>query len=46
MVCEKPSFYKAKKFFVYKETSRWSYIVENTGVNDIVFIIDQAMANI
>jgi len=46
MVCEKPSFYNAKNVFYLKETSRWSYIVENAGANDIAVIIDQAMADI
>lgn len=46
MVCEKPSFYNAKNVFYLKGTSRWSYIVENAGANDIAVIIDQAMADI
>lgn len=46
MVCEKTSFYNAKNVFYLKETSRWSYIVENAGANDIAVIIDQAMADI
>lgn len=46
MVCEKPSFYNAKNVFYLKETSRWSYIVENAGANDIAVIIDQAVADI
>lgn len=46
MVCEKSSFYNAKNVFYLKETSRWSYIVENAGANDIAVIIDQAMADI
>ena len=35
-----------QKMFFLKETSRWSYIVENAGANDIAVIIDQAMADI
>ena len=46
MVCEKTSFCNAKNVFYLKETSRWSYIVENAGANDIAVIIDQAMADI
>ncbi|RXZ28641.1 restriction endonuclease subunit M [Fusobacterium necrophorum] len=46
MVCEKPSFYNAENVFFLKETSRWSYIVENAGANDIAVIIDKAMADI
>ncbi|ESL01612.1 hypothetical protein GCWU000282_03173 [Catonella morbi ATCC 51271] len=46
MVCERTSFYNAKNVFYLKETSRWSYIVENAGANDIAAIIEQAMADI
>lgn len=46
MVCEKPAFYNAENVFFLKETSRWSYIVENAGANDIAVIIDKAMADI
>ena len=46
MVCERTSFYNAKNIFYFKETSRWSYIVENAGANDIAVIIEQAMADI
>ena len=46
MVCEKTVFYNAKNVFYLEETSRWSYIVENAGANDIAVIIDQAMADI
>ena len=40
MVCEKTSFYNAKNVFYLKETSRWSYIVENAGANDIAEMIE------
>ena len=46
MVCEKPAFYNAENVFFLKETSRWSYIVENACANDIAMIIYKAMANI
>jgi len=46
MVCERTSFYNTKNIFYFKETSRWSYIVENVGANDIAVIIEQAMADI
>lgn len=43
---EKPSFYNADNVFYLDETSRWSYIVDRAGANDIAVIIDQAMADV
>lgn len=43
---EKPAFYNADNVFYLDETSRWSYIVEFAGANDIAVIIDQAMADL
>ena len=40
MVCERTSFYNTKNIFYFKETSRWSYIVENAGANDIAEMIE------
>ena len=43
---EKASFYNAVNVFYFKETARWSYIVQNASANDIAVIVDQAMADI
>ena len=43
---EKVSFYNAVNVFYLKEDSRWEYIVNNAGANDIAVILDQAMADI
>lgn len=43
---EKPSFYNADNVFYLDETSRWTYIVDHAGANDIAVIIDQAMADV
>lgn len=43
---EKPSFYNADNVFYLEETSRWTYIVNHAGANDVAVIIDQAMADV
>lgn len=43
---ENASFYNAVNVYYLKETARWSHIVKNASANDIVVIIDQAMADI
>lgn len=43
---EMVAFYNAVNVFYLKETARWSHIVKNAGANDIVVILDQAMADI
>ncbi|MBU3179138.1 type I restriction-modification system subunit M [Clostridium estertheticum] len=43
---DKVSFYNAVNVFYVNETARWSYIVKNASANDIVVIVDKAMADI
>lgn len=43
---EKPSFYNADNVFYLDASSRWSYIVDHAGANDIAVIIDQAMSDV
>lgn len=43
---DKPSFYLADNVFYLNETSRWSYMVQHAGDNNIANHLDQAMADI
>lgn len=40
---EQPSFYNAANVFYLPEEARWSYLVANSGANDIALKIDAAM---
>lgn len=40
---EQPSFYNAVNVFYLPEEARWSYLVANSGANDIAIKIDTAM---
>lgn len=43
---EKPSFYRAENVFYLEEESRWQYLVDNAGADDIAVKIDKAMKSI
>lgn len=43
---EKASFYRAENVFYLEEESRWQYLVDNAGADDIAVKIDKAMKSI